>query len=136
MAVAEIALALSYYLDCAVADDLYSWKDVEPDDTHQQLAPRELRQRFDAQAGRHWDVFYRENKVNFFKDRHYLHKVFPGIVSTATASAAAAPTSLLEMGCGVGNAVFPLLELDARLFVFALDLSSEAIRLLKASVHE
>ena len=39
--------------------------------------------------------------------------------------------SLLELGCGVGNAFFPLLELDSQLFVVALDLASEAIRLLK-----
>jgi SAM-dependent methyltransferase len=38
---------------------------------------------------------------------------------------------LIEMGCGVGNAVFPLLESDPNLFVYALDFSPRAIALLK-----
>lgn len=39
---------------------------------------------------------------------------------------------LIELGCGVGNAVFPLLERDPNLFVYALDFSPRAISLVKA----
>jgi len=39
---------------------------------------------------------------------------------------------LIELGCGVGNAVFPLLERDPDLFVYALDFSPRAIALVKA----
>lgn len=39
--------------------------------------------------------------------------------------------TLLELGCGVGNAVFPLLEDNRGLYVVAVDLSSEGIELLK-----
>ncbi|CAM9871224.1 unnamed protein product [Phaeothamnion confervicola] len=41
--------------------------------------------------------------------------------------------TLLELGCGVGNAVFPLLEANRGLFVVACDLSVHAIRLLRES---
>jgi len=39
---------------------------------------------------------------------------------------------LIELGCGVGNAVFPLLERDPNLFIYALDFSPRAISLVKA----
>lgn len=37
----------------------------------------------------------------------------------------------LEVGCGVGNTVFPLLETNPKLFFYALDFSPHAISLLK-----
>lgn len=39
--------------------------------------------------------------------------------------------TLLELGCGVGNAVFPLLEENRGLYVVAVDLSSRGIEVLK-----
>lgn len=39
--------------------------------------------------------------------------------------------TLLELGCGVGNSVFPLLEENRGLYVIAVDLSSRGIELLK-----
>ena len=33
----------------------------------------------DLHANVFWDKFYKRNSTNFYKDRHYLHKVFPGI---------------------------------------------------------
>lgn len=37
----------------------------------------------------------------------------------------------MELGCGVGNAVFPLLEENQGLYVIALDLSPRGIEVLK-----
>lgn len=34
---------------------------------------------FEQNAARHWDLFYRSNTVNFFKDRHWLDREFPEI---------------------------------------------------------
>lgn len=36
------------------------------------------------------------------------------------------------MGCGAGNSVFPLLELNAQLQVFACDFSPKAVQLVQA----
>ena len=40
---------------------------------------------------------------------------------------------LLEIGCGVGNFIFPLLKLNKSLFVYACDFSNDAIQLLKGN---
>lgn len=37
------------------------------------------RNQFEQNAARHWDLFYRSNTVNFFKDRHWLDREFPEI---------------------------------------------------------
>ena len=39
------------------------------------------RDQFEQNAARHWDLFYRSNTVNFFKDRHWLDREFPEIGS-------------------------------------------------------
>lgn len=111
--------------------------------------------RYEREAKKHWDLFYKRNTTNFFKDRHYLHVVFPELATIAglsptpthipgrgpgagrnsASSLAATPLSnlsssrlkLLEVGCGVGNAVFPLLDLNPRLTAIAIDFSNVAI---------
>lgn len=40
--------------------------------------------------------------------------------------------SILEVGCGVGNSLFPLLEMNPDDFFYAFDCSSKAIELLKS----
>ncbi len=41
---------------------------------------------------------------------------------------------LLEVGCGVGNTIFPLLEQVPGLFVYGVDFSARAIQLVKVCV--
>lgn len=41
--------------------------------------------------------------------------------------------TMLEAGCGVGNAIFPLLELFSNIFVYACDFSPRAVDLLKVN---
>ena len=33
--------------------------------------------KYERSAAQYWDVFYRRNQRNFFKDRHYLDREFP-----------------------------------------------------------
>ncbi|CAM9581213.1 unnamed protein product [Pylaiella littoralis] len=96
------------------------------------------REKFEREATKSWDLFYRRNAGNFFKDRHYLGKVFPELAETDADRNLAnvrrgrlGRRTLLELGCGVGNAVFPLLEENRGLYVVAVDLSSRGIEVLK-----
>jgi methyltransferase-like protein 6 len=73
-----------------------------------------------------WDQFYTDHGTKFFKDRHYLEKAFPEefLVSSeqvqdhhhqqqqSSSSSSSKPKTLVEIGCGVGNAILPLLEED------------------------
>lgn len=81
--------------------------------------------RFEIDAKKHWDLFYRRNKTNFFKDRYWTFREFQEI--------SCENKSLLEIGCGVGNFVYPLLKENKKIFVYACDFSSDAVSLLKAN---
>ncbi len=41
---------------------------------------------------------------------------------------------LLEAGCGVGNCIFPLLEEDLSIFIYACDFSPRAVEFVKVKV--
>jgi len=41
---------------------------------------------------------------------------------------------ILEVGCGVGNFIFPLLEEDKSLFFHACDFSNRAVQFVKVSI--
>lgn len=76
-----------------------------------------------------WDRFYSRHEDRFFKDRHYLERDFPELAALASSGA---PFRFLECGCGVGNALFPLVRRHRAMHVFAVDLSARAIRLVQA----
>lgn len=40
---------------------------------------------------------------------------------------------MLEAGCGVGNCIFPLLEEDLNIFIYACDFSPRAVQFVKVS---
>ena len=68
---------------------------------------------YDAAA---WNKFYIDHQTNFFKDRHYFATAFPSefgdIILTVSDDRANDPQlrCLVEIGCGVGNALLPLLQ--------------------------
>lgn len=113
-----------------------------------------------------WNKFYSSHQTNFFKDRHYLQKAFPeefgsysedGDNDTVTVRARNRGCSgdrtsseqdrkrkkrtLVEIGCGVGNALLPFLEdsnscgenqeEEIQWTVHGLDLSKVAINWLR-----
>jgi len=89
-------------------------------------------------AGKFWHDFYKRNKQNFYKDRHYLHVVFPELVPAQvdpSVDLASVPRKkLLEVGCGVGNAILPLAEVDPTLDVVCIDFAKSAVELLQGEI--
>ncbi|XP_076659718.1 tRNA N(3)-cytidine methyltransferase METTL6 [Halictus rubicundus] len=81
-------------------------------------------------AKKHWDLFYKRNDTRFFKDRHWTTREFSELLGLGSLED---PKVLLEVGCGVGNFLYPLVE-DGLKFkqIFACDLSPRAVDLMKA----
>ncbi|KAJ2554625.1 hypothetical protein EV175_002532, partial [Coemansia sp. RSA 1933] len=123
---------------------------------HEHPVPEDERERYNDRPAEFWDSFYENNKDRFFKDRHWLRVEFAELFkwtemrksSTAhvgaTASRNKAPSKIppsserfriMEVGCGAGNTVFPLLDdiYDPRLFVYACDYSKTAVDVVKSN---
>lgn len=80
-------------------------------------------------AQKNWDLFYKRNTTNFFKDRHWTSREFEEL--RACREFDSQRLVLLEAGCGVGNCIFPLLEEDRNIFVYACDFSPRAVDFVK-----
>lgn len=89
--------------------------------------------RFNSDPRRWWDLFYKNNKENFFKDRKWLQQEFP-ILAAATEAAGAGAVSIVELGCGAGNTLFPVLAQNKNpgFHIHGADFSSNAINIVKA----
>lgn len=81
----------------------------------------------------HWDVFYKNNKDNFYKDRHYIRYEFHDLVEACSKKDDGKAYKLLDFGCGVGNGFYPLVESFGfdKLTVNACDISKTAIAIVK-----
>ena len=55
------------------------------------------------------DAFYKNNATNFFKDRKWLQQEFPLLERVTLPDAGEVRT--VELGCGAGNTLFPVLRL-------------------------
>jgi methyltransferase-like protein 6 len=86
------------------------------------------REQYETRSAMFWHEFYKRNTDNFYKDRHYIHIVFPELQPAPDRSE---PVHLLEVGSGVGNAVLPLLEIHPSLHVYAIDIARSAIDILR-----
>lgn len=100
------------------------------------LVPDFKARKFQSEARKHWDLFYKRNADRFFKDRHWTTREFEELASSAGCMASRRRV-LLEVGCGAGNFVFPLLSEDEqdtgerRMFIYACDFSPRAVQLVK-----
>lgn len=80
-----------------------------------------------------WDRFYHNHERNFFKDRNWLESEFPELFDAQNSC------SILEVGCGAGNTLFPisrirgyLLKTDSEypnFHLYGSDFSGKAINL-------
>ncbi|XP_073899971.1 tRNA N(3)-cytidine methyltransferase METTL6 isoform X2 [Castor canadensis] len=81
-------------------------------------------QKLEKEAQKNWDLFYKRNSTNFFKDRHWTTREFEELRSCREYEGQ--KLTMLEAGCGVGNCLFPLLEEDLNIFAYACDFSPRA----------
>ncbi|XP_035601923.2 tRNA N(3)-methylcytidine methyltransferase METTL6-like [Oncorhynchus keta] len=85
--------------------------------------------KLEKEAQKNWDLFYKRNTTNFFKDRHWTTREFEEL--KVCLEYEVQKLVLLEAGCGVGNFIFPLLEEDLNIFVYACDFSPRAVEFVK-----
>ncbi|XP_057424483.1 uncharacterized protein LOC130718052 [Lotus japonicus] len=79
----------------------------------------------DVQA---WSQFHiRHASGKFFKERRYLLKEFPELLSSPPNS----HLKLLEVGCGNGSTVLPILRANKDVVVYACDCSNETLERAK-----
>jgi methyltransferase-like protein 6 len=97
---------------------------------NERLVSRHQAAKLELYAKRYWDLFYKRNERKFFKDRHWTAREFKELCSDYENSYM--PKVMLEVGCGVGNLIFPLIEEDPKMFVYACDLSPRAIEFVKS----
>ena len=82
---------------------------------------------------KHWDIFYKRNENRFFKDRHWTTREFWELCLTPEEKGVKSKSVLVEIGCGVGNFAFPLLQdKNCELFIYACDFSPRAIDFVKS----
>lgn len=96
------------------------------------LVPEHKAKTLEAQAQRHWDLFYKRNENRFFKDRHWTTREFEDLLAESNSDND--KKVLLEIGCGVGNLVFPLIQEKRNFFIHACDFSPRAVEIVKS--HE
>ncbi|KAG0030941.1 Methyltransferase-like protein 6 [Podila clonocystis] len=82
--------------------------------------------KYKNEAAKNWDKFYKRNETRFYKDRHWIEREFTVYKESSTK-----PMRSLEVGCGVGNFIFPVLEKNPDLFMYACDFAPSAIELVK-----
>lgn len=90
--------------------------------------------KLETEARKHWDLFYKRNETRFFKDRHWTTREFEELLAGSSASGedGSIRKTMLEIGCGVGNLVFPLIEDGHRdYFIYACDLSPRAVEMVR-----
>ncbi|XP_027004684.1 tRNA N(3)-methylcytidine methyltransferase METTL6 [Tachysurus fulvidraco] len=86
-------------------------------------------QKLEVDAQKNWDLFYKRNSTHFYKDRHWTTREFEEL--QAHRQFEAQKLLMLEAGCGVGNCLFPLMEEDLNIFIYACDFSPRAVRFVK-----
>ncbi|XP_075884685.1 tRNA N(3)-cytidine methyltransferase METTL6 [Nelusetta ayraudi] len=107
---------------------------LSPEELHRLADERALVSEFkqlklEKEAQKNWDLFYKRNSTHFFKDRHWTTREFEEL--KACREFESQKLVLLEAGCGVGNCIFPLLQEDRNIFVYACDFSARAVDFVK-----
>lgn len=96
------------------------------------LVPSHLATQLERNARKYWDLFYKRNETRFFKDRRWTTREFQELLSSDSDYHFGDAKRFLEVGCGVGNLIFPLIEEKRNnFFVYSCDFSHRAIEFVK-----
>ncbi|ABN65331.2 predicted protein [Scheffersomyces stipitis CBS 6054] len=89
---------------------------------------------YNSNPAKYWDIFYRHNRENFFKDRKWLQIEFPSLYQV-TAEDYQEKCTILEIGCGAGNTFFPVLSQNKNenLKIVGCDYSKVAVDLVRSN---
>ncbi|XP_044756010.1 tRNA N(3)-methylcytidine methyltransferase METTL6 [Coccinella septempunctata] len=82
----------------------------------------------EVNAKKYWDLFYKRNEERFFKDRHWTTREFEELLNEEDNPQ---KRVVFEVGCGVGNFIFPLVEEKFPFFIYACDLSPRAVEFVR-----
>lgn len=94
------------------------------------LIPEAKAAKLEREAKRYWDIFYKRNETKFFRDRHWTTREFQELINFEPDE----QIKFLELGCGVGNMVFPLMrEGFSNFYFYACDFSPRAVEFVKAN---
>lgn len=86
--------------------------------------------KLEREAKKHWDLFYKRNETKFFRDRHWTTREFQELINFDSDERIV----FLELGCGVGNMMFPLIEEGfSNFYFYACDFSPRAVEFVKAN---
>ncbi|KAK3096524.1 hypothetical protein FSP39_001001 [Pinctada imbricata] len=93
--------------------------------------------KLELEAQKNWDLFYKRNTTKFFKDRNWTTREFEELCSfdTVPKEKDGHMKVILEVGCGVGNFIWPLLKENPFLYFHACDFSKRAIDFVKENEH-
>lgn len=126
-------MTLPYIMEEKSVDEYYTDQEVISEEDIQKLHRQQSRpvvqftvSKIEKEAKKYWDLFYKRNEDRFFKDRHWVVREFQELLNSSSEKKV-----LLEIGCGTGNLIYPLLEENPFLFVYACDFSSRAIDIVK-----
>lgn len=137
----ELSLKLQLNFLCFCRDNV-EWDEEQEKQAEQavqknstQKMNSEESQKFQNEADKFWDSFYGVHQNRFFKDRHWLFTEFPELAPKDDQQPEQA-RSIFELGCGVGNTIFPILKYSKEplLKVYGCDFSATAIEILRS--HE
>ncbi|KAG5755567.1 hypothetical protein H9Q72_005221 [Fusarium xylarioides] len=127
-------------------DDVFefnAWDHVETDDAYKEYAEEQYakqrqhpvsdfeKRKFSQDPARWWNLFYKNNAANFFKNRKWLQQEFPVLAEVTKEDAG--PQVLLEIGAGAGNTAFPVLaeNKNPQLKIHACDYSKTAVEVIR-----
>ncbi|ESO11509.1 hypothetical protein HELRODRAFT_71342 [Helobdella robusta] len=90
------------------------------------LVPEFRQKKLEEEVCKSWDLFYKRNETKFYKDRHWTAREFEELLPESLEN-----KHLLEVGCGVGNFIYPLVQGTSTTYFHACDFSSRAVEFVK-----